>query len=157
MFQNPPPAPSHHTHASVPYALTPHYAVRSVIHAQTGSAPPQKKGDSQQLDATAQDPEHQHQRSQHLQSQLQRQHHRYLDPHRPTSDRQAADPEDDEVQVAPQVQVRTREVEAVLVTAVAVAVVEATVETVEIAAVQVAVVVLEAAVEQVLVPMETHR
>lgn len=41
-------------------SLTLHYAVRSVIHARTGSVPPQKKGDSQQPDATGPDPEHQH-------------------------------------------------------------------------------------------------
>jgi len=40
--------------------LTPHYVVQSVIHARTGSATPQKKGDSQQPDATAPDPGHQH-------------------------------------------------------------------------------------------------
>ena len=148
---------------SLARTLTPHYAVRSVIHARTGSAPQQKKGDSQRPDATAPDPEHQHQRSQHLQSQLQRQHHQYPDPHRPTSDRLAVDREDDEVQVARQVQVQTREVEAVVVAAAAVAAaagVEAVVETVEIAVVQaVVVVVLEVAVtvEQLQVPMETHR
>lgn len=154
-FKNPSPhALGSHTcqRASLTHSvtLTPHYAVRSVIHARTGSAPPQKKGDSQQPDATAPDPEHQRQRSQHLQSQLQRQHHRCPDPHRPTLDRRAADREDDVVQVARQVQVQTREVEAVVVAVAAVVAaaggVEAAVETVEIAVVQVVVVVLEVAV-----------
>lgn len=152
--------------ASLTQTLTLHYAARSVIHAQTGSAPPpQKKGDSQLPDATAPDPEHQHQRSQHLQAQLQlqRQRHQYPVPHRPTSDRQGvAGPGDDEVQVARQFRVQTREVEAVVVTvaAVAAAGVEATIETVAIAVVQVVVaVVLEVAVPvgQLQVPMETHR
>ena len=107
-----------------------------MIHARTGSAPPQKKGDSQQPDATAPDPGHQRQRSHHLQSQLQRQHHRYPDPHRPTSDRRVAGREDDVVRVARQVQVQTREVGAVVAAAVAVAAAaEATVEAVEIAVV----------------------
>jgi hypothetical protein len=148
------------------HSLTPHYAVRSVIHARTGSALQQRKGDSQQPDATAVDPEHQHQRSQHLQSQRQRQHHRYLDPHRPTSDRRAAGREDDEVQVVRQVQVQIREVEAVVVAVVAaaavaaaagVAGVEAALETVEIAVVRVVVLEVAVAVEQLQVPMETHR
>jgi hypothetical protein len=121
------------------HSLTPHCAVRSVIHARTGSAPPQKKGDSQQPDATAPDPEHQPQRSHHLQSQLRRQHHQYPDPHRPTSDLQAAGRDDDVVQVARQVQAQIREVEAVVVGVVGVvaaaAGVEAAVETVEIAVV----------------------
>ena len=122
-------------------------------------------GDSQQPDATVPDPEHQRQRFQHLQSQLQRQHHQYPDPHRPTSDRRVAGREDDVVQVVRQVQVQTREVEAVAVAVVAAAVaaaavgVEAVVETVEIAVVQAVVVELEVAVtvEHLQVPMETHR
>lgn len=131
---------------------------RSVIRARTGSAPPQKKGDSRQPDATAPDLEHhQRQRFRHLQFQLQRQHHQYPDPHHPTSDRQAAAgrQEDDAVLVARQVQVQTREVEAV-VAVVAAAGVEAAVETVEIAVVQVVVAVLEV-VEPPQVSMETHR
>lgn len=140
-------------------SLTPHYVVMSVIHARMGSAaPPQKKGDSQQLDATAPGPEHQHQRSRHLRSQLQRQHHQYRDQHRPTSDHRAADRKNDVVQVARQAQVQTREVEAVVVAvaAAAAAVVEAAVETVEIAVVKV-VIEIAVTVEQLQVPMETHR
>jgi hypothetical protein len=167
-FKNPFSSTLDHTLPhSLTHSLTPHYAVRLVIHARTGSAPQQKKGDSQQTDATALDPEHQHQRSQHLQSQLQRQHHQYPDSHRPTSDRLAVGREDDVVvQVARQVQVQILEVgaEVVAVAAVVAAVaagIEAAVETVEIAVVQavVAVVVLEVAgtVEQLQVPMETHR
>jgi hypothetical protein len=161
-FENPPPSPpciTQHktcqcTSESLTHSLTPHYAVRSVIHARTGSAPQQKKGDSQQPDATVPDPEHHHhQRSHHLQSQLQRQHHQYPDPHRPTSDHQAAagQEEDGVVQVARQVQVQTREVEAVV--AAAIAGVEAVVE---IAIVKVVVAVLEV-VERLQVSMETHR
>lgn len=128
-----------------------------MIHARTGSAPQQKKGDSQQPDATVPDLEHhQHQRSHHLQSQLQRQHHQYPDPHRPTSDHQAAagQEEDGVVQVARQVQVQTQEVEAVVAAvAAAIAGVEAVVE---IAIVKVVVAVLEV-VERLQVSMETHR
>ena len=162
MFQKPSPPPSHHTRASLlTHSITPHYEARSVIHARTGSAPPQKKGGSQRLDATAPDPEHQHQRSHHLRSQLQRQHHQYRDQHRPTSDRRAAAGREDD-EVARQVQVQTREVEAVVVAVVAAAAgIEAAVETVEIAVVRVVVVVLEVAVavavEQLQVPMEMHR
>jgi hypothetical protein len=156
MFQKPSSSPL----VCLTHSLTPHYAARSVIHARMDSAPLQKMGDSQQPDATAPDPEHQHQRSQHLQSQRQRQHHQYPDPHRPTSDHRAAGREDDVVQVARQVQVQTREVEVVVVAVAAAGGVEAVVETVEIAVVQVvAVVALEVAVtvEQLQVPMETHR
>lgn len=164
MFQKLPSTLGSHTCqcASYTHTLTLHYAVRSVIHARTGSVPQQKKGDSQRPDATAPDPEHQHQRSQYLQSQLQRQHHQYPDPHRPTSDRRAEGREDDEVQVARQVQVQIREVGAAVVAAAVAAAagfagVEAAVETVEIVIVRVVVLEVAVAVEQLQVPMETHR
>jgi len=139
-----PAPPVQHLHtlpltSSIEHRLTRHYAVTSVIHARTGSVPPQTCVQPQP-GATARGPAH-HQQCLH---QFQHRHRQYPDQHRPTSG---------PGERARQVQVQTRRAGGV---AAAVAVVEAAVET---AVPEPAAVVPEvaAAVAGPRVPRATHR